>query len=100
MYSNMKRSFHHKKPFVCSVNKIDKVLFLHFLLFNNLSKEEKKAYNWVSMFLHRLPWDKDDYPYSYLNQICDSVCSRNPNSEVFVPNNQFFAKLYKNCILR
>ena len=57
-----------KKPFiikeltVCSANTIDTIQFLPPVPFNTLSKEEKKAYNWVSKILHGLRWDKGEYP--------------------------------------
>ena len=58
-----------KELSVCSANTIDTIHFLPPVQFNNLSKEEKKAYNWVSKFLHGLRWDEGEYPYSYLDQI-------------------------------
>ena len=39
-----------KELSVCSANSIDTFRFLSSVQFNNLSKEEKKAYNWVSNF--------------------------------------------------
>ena len=68
---------------VCSANTIDTILFLPPVQFNKLSKEEKNAYNWVSKFLHGLRWDKGEYPYSYLDQIFDSIRLRKPNSHFF-----------------
>ena len=53
-----------KKLSVCSANTIDTIQFLPPVQFNNLSKEEKKAYNWVFKFLHGLLWDEGEYPYS------------------------------------
>ena len=43
----------------------------------------EKAYNWVSKFLHGLRWDRGEYPYSYLDQICDSIPLRNQNFSLF-----------------
>ena len=43
-----------KELSVCSANTIDTIHFLPPVQFNNLSKEQKKAYNWVSKFLHGL----------------------------------------------
>ena len=83
-----------KKPFiikelsVCSANKIDTIHFLPPVHFLNLSKEEKKAYNWVSKFLHGLRWDEGAYPYSYLDEICDSNRLRNPISHFFCKGTQ------------
>ena len=77
-----------KELSVCSANTIDTIHFLPPVQFNNLSKEEKKAYNWVSEFLHGLRWDKGEYPYSYLDQIFDSIRLRNPNSHFFAKNTQ------------
>ena len=72
-----------KKPLIIkelsifSANTIDTIHFLPPVQFNNLSKEEKKAYNWVSKFLHGLRWDEGEYPYSHLNQNFDSIRLRN-----------------------
>ena len=77
-----------KELSVCSANTIDTINFLPPVQFNNLSKEEKKAYNCVSKFLHGLRWDEGEYPYSYLNQIFDSIRLRNPNSHFFAKGTQ------------
>ena len=77
-----------KELSVCSANTIDTIHFLPPVQFNNLSEEEKKAYNWVCKFLHALRWDKCEYPYSYLDQIFDSICLRNPNSNFFAKSAQ------------
>ena len=68
---------------------IDTIHFLPPVQFKILSEEEKIAYNWVSNFLHGLFWDECEYPYSYLDQICNSILLRNPNP-------QFFAERHKN----
>ena len=77
-----------KELSVCSANTIDTILFLPPVQFNNLSKEEKKAYNWVSKFLHGLRWDEGEYPYSYLDQFSDSIRLRNRNSHFFAKGTQ------------
>ena len=77
-----------KELSVCSANSIDTNYFLPPVQFNNLSKEEKTADNWVSKFLHGLRWDKGEYPYSYLDQIFDSIRLRNPNSHFFAKGTQ------------
>ena len=77
-----------KELSVCSANTIDTIHFLPPVQFNNLSKEEKKAYNWVSKFLHGLRWDEGEYPYSYLDQIFDSIRLSNPNSHLFAKGTQ------------
>ena len=48
---------------VCSAKTIDTIHFLPPVQFINLSKEEKKAYIWVSKFLHGFHWDEGGYPY-------------------------------------
>ena len=84
-----------KKPLIinelsnCSAYTIDTIHFLAPVQFNNLSKEEKKAYKWVSKFLHGLRWDLGEYFFSYLDQIFDSIRLRNPNSH-------FLLKVHKN----
>ena len=77
-----------KELSVCSANTIDTIQSLPPVQFNNSSKEEKKAYNWVSKFLHGLRWDKGEYPYSYLDQIFGSIRLRNPNSHFFAKSTQ------------
>ena len=78
-----------KKPFiikeisVCFDTKIDTIHFLPSVPFNTLSKEEKKVLNWISKFLHGVRCHEGEYPYSYLDQICDSISLRNPNSQFF-----------------
>ena len=71
-----------KELSVCSANTNDTILFLPPVQFNNLSREEKKAYNWVSKFLHA------QYPYSYLDQFFDSIRLRNQNSHFFAKGTQ------------
>ena len=56
-----------KELSVCSANSIDTIHFLPPVQFNNLSIEEKKAHNWVSLILRGLRWDEGEYPYSYLD---------------------------------
>ena len=74
---------------VCSANTIDTIHFLPPVQFNNLSKEKKKAYNGVFKFLHGPRWDRGgEYPYSYLDQIFDSIRLRNPNSHFFAKSLQ------------
>ena len=77
-----------KELSVCSANTIDTIHFLPPVQFNNLSKEEKKAYSWVSKFLHGLRWDEGEYPYSYLDQIFDSIHLRNPYSHFLAKGTQ------------
>ena len=74
-----------KELSVCSANTIDTIHFLP----TDQFKEEKKAYNWVSKYLHGLRWDEGEYSYSYLDQVFDSIRLRNPNSH-------FLLKVHKN----
>ena len=88
-----KKSLIIKELSVCSANTTDTIHFLPPVQLNNLSKEEKKAYNWVSKLLYGLRWDEGDYPYSYLDQFFDSIRLRNPNSHFF------FAKSTQKSVL-
>ena len=80
-----------KELSVFSANSIDTIHFLPPVQFKNLSKDEKKAYNRVSKFLHGLRWDEGEYTFSYLDQIFDSIRLRNPNS-------RFFAKVTQKSV--
>ena len=53
-----------KKLSTFSANTIDTIHFLPPIQFNNLSKEDKKAYNCVTTFLHGNRWDEGEYPIS------------------------------------
>ena len=75
-----KKPFFLKKFLNCSANTID-TFFLPLVQFFKLSKEENKIYKWVPKFLHRLPWDEDDYACSKLHQFCSSNHFKNPNSK-------------------
>ena len=44
--------------------------------------------HWVSKFLHELRWDEGEYPYSYLDQIFDSIHLRNTKSHFFAKGTQ------------
>ena len=83
-----------KEICACSANSIDTIHFLPPIQFPNLSKEEKKAYNWESKFLHGLRCDEGDDLYSNLDQIFYSIRLRNPNSHFFGKRTQ------KICFIR
>ena len=78
-----KKLFIIKEFSVCSDITIDIIHFLPSVQFNTLSKEDKKVLNWVSKFLHGVRCHEGENPYSYLDQICDSIPLRNPNSQFF-----------------
>ena len=81
-------TFDHKELSVCSANTIGTIHFMPTVHFNKVSKEEKKAYNRVSKFLHGLRWNGGEYPNSYLDQMFDNIRLMNPNS-IFLHKNLF-----------
>ena len=76
-----KKLFTIKEFSVRSAKTIDTIHFLPPIPFNTLSNEEKKAVNWFSRILHGLRWDKGEYRFSNMDQICDSIRLRNPNAK-------------------
>ena len=79
-FRHQKNTFIVKELAITSSDYSDSQIFLPPVNFNSLPKSEKKAYNWLTNYLHGLHWDSGDYLYLNLNQIIQSFALRNPNA--------------------
>ena len=82
-FRHKKSGFIIKELAIFTENYTDTVSFLPPASFNTLSLGEQKSYRWVSKFLHGLDWESGDYPYCYLQQICQSIVLRFPLSKFY-----------------
>ena len=98
-FRHKKSGFIIKELAVFTENYTDTVSFLPPASFNTLSLGEQKSYRWVSKFLHGLAWESGDYPYCYLQQICQSIILRFTLSEFYSKGTEKTDTLQcKNCI--
>ena len=73
-----KSGFIVKELAIATENFIDIISFLPPNSYRTLSSSDQKSYQWVSKFLDGLLWETGEYPYSYLQQIIDSIILRFP----------------------
>ena len=80
-----KNTFLLKVLAITTADYSDSLIFLPPVSFDSLTKLERKAYSWLTNYLHGLHWDSCDYLYLNLNQIIQSVVLR-------IPRATFYAK--------